>query len=96
MLLILFYTLTIKYFIKPNLKFYFANCFVCRNAKLFIIIFFCLGRYNAGAGYVPPHLRNQGMGRGGPPVPMQGMPPSYGGAPMTGPNGGMQTLSPNF
>ena len=49
-------------------------------------VLFVLGRYNSG--YVPPHMRNQGMGRGGPPVPMQGMPPSYGGGPMTGPNGG--------
>ena len=32
------------------------------------------------------------MGRGGPPVPMQGMPPSYGGGPMTGPNGGRLIL----
>nr|CAB3237017.1 ATP-dependent RNA helicase DDX3Y [Phallusia mammillata] len=46
------------------------------------------GRFGSGGGYVPPHLRNQGMGRGGPPQMIQGMPPaSYGGAPMTGPNG---------
>ena len=37
-------------------------------------------------------MRNQGIGRGGPPVPMQGMPPSFGGAPMTGPNGGNSKL----
>jgi len=44
------------------------------------------GRYQSSGGYVPPPMRNQGMARGGPP---QVMPASYGGAPMTGPNGGM-------
>lgn len=34
------------------------------------------------------------MGRGAPPQMIQGMPPaSYGGAPMTGPNGGMLHLN---
>nr|XP_002131481.1 ATP-dependent RNA helicase DDX3Y isoform X1 [Ciona intestinalis] len=44
-------------------------------------------RFNSAGGYVPPHMRNQAMGRGGPPQVLHGPPPSYGGAPMTGPNG---------